>query len=159
MSFLLVAAAFALNLCGCCKKKIVPDAVIIPPPVMVGESVPVRPKPVHFDIADITFEYDSAALSNIATGVLYTNAYYLHRYRHLKIIIEGHCDQRGTVAYNLALGQRRGQAVKTYYESLGIGGDRMRVVSYGEEMLACEDETESCYAQNRRAVMTLEARQ
>jgi peptidoglycan-associated lipoprotein len=67
-----------------------------------------------------------------------------------KILVEGHCDSRGTNEYNLALGERRADAVRDYLVSLGVGTDRVTIVSKGEEQPFCGDETESCWQQNRR---------
>jgi hypothetical protein len=64
--------------------------------------------------------------------------------------IEGHCDERGTVEYNLALGARRAKAVKDYLVTLGISGERLSTISYGEELPLCREQNESCYARNRR---------
>ena len=65
--------------------------------------------------------------------------------------VEGHCDSRGTVEYNLALGAKRAKAVKDYLVSLGIAGDRMSTISYGEELPLCREENEACWSRNRRA--------
>jgi peptidoglycan-associated lipoprotein len=68
-----------------------------------------------------------------------------------RLSIEGHCDERGTNEYNLALGDRRAKAVKDYLTSLGVASGRMDVISYGEERPACTDQSEACWAKNRRA--------
>jgi len=68
----------------------------------------------------------------------------------VKVQVAGHCDQRGTVEYNLALGQRRSKAVRDYYRSLGVAGHRVATISYGEEKLLCQEEDEACWGRNRR---------
>ena len=64
--------------------------------------------------------------------------------------VEGHCDDRGSEEYNIALGARRAQAAKEYLTTLGVGGDRISTISYGQELLLCHEENDACWAQNRR---------
>lgn len=98
----------------------------------------------------VHFAYDSADLSDQARDQLASNVERLKENLDLNVLIEGHCDQRGTTAYNMALGERRAQAIESYYLRLGISQDRLHHVSYGEELPICEQETEECWAQNRR---------
>ena len=72
--------------------------------------------------------------------------------------VEGHCDERGTVEYNLALGERRARAAYDYLVSLGVPADRLRTVSYGKEVSVCMDSNEVCWQQNRRAKLTVSAK-
>jgi peptidoglycan-associated lipoprotein len=74
------------------------------------------------------------------------------------VLIEGHCDERGTAAYNLALGDRRANAAKEYLVSLGIDASRLRTVSYGKERPFCTESTESCWQKNRRAHLVITAK-
>ncbi|MDQ5858517.1 MAG: OmpA family protein, partial [Acidobacteriota bacterium] len=74
----------------------------------------------------------------------------LKRYPSIRILISGHADERGTSAYNLALGDSRANAARNYLESLGVSGGRVRTVSYGKERPFCADSTEDCWQQNRR---------
>lgn len=101
-------------------------------------------------LGDVFFEYDQATIRDDARGVLQKNAEYLKRWASTRVAIEGHADSRGTNEYNLGLGERRGAAVRDYLVSLGISGDRMVVVSKGEETPLCTEETESCWQRNRR---------
>lgn len=101
-------------------------------------------------LGDVFFDYDSAALSEDARANLEKNATWLKRWTSTKILVEGHCDSRGTNEYNIALGDRRANAVREYLASLGITGDRVQVVSKGEEQPFCTEENESCWSQNRR---------
>jgi peptidoglycan-associated lipoprotein len=78
------------------------------------------------------------------------NAAILESSPALKVEIEGHCDERGSSEYNLALGARRARSVRDALTGLGVSGDRMSTVSYGEELPLCKDTSESCWAQNRR---------
>ncbi len=101
-------------------------------------------------LADIHFAYDSFELEPEARQILKQNADWLEAHPNARVEIEGHCDDRGTVEYNLALGTKRASAAKTYLVSLGISNGRISTVSYGEELPLCHDETESCWASNRR---------
>ena len=102
------------------------------------------------ELSMIHFDYDSVSLSQEARKVLSKNADYLKKNSDFEILAEGHCDERGTIAYNLALGQKRAQTVRKYYTSLGIDGKRVGAVSFGEEKPVCYENTENCWAENRR---------
>jgi peptidoglycan-associated lipoprotein len=108
--------------------------------------------------ADVYFEYDQSSLSDDTRGKLSRNADLLKSQPRLNITVEGHCDERGTAEYNLALGERRANAVKSYLASLGIGADRMRTLSYGLERPVCTEHEESCWSRNRRAHMIISGR-
>jgi len=108
--------------------------------------------------ADIYFNYDEASLSDDARDKLARNADLLRGQPQFTLTIEGHCDERGTNEYNLALGERRANAARDYLSSLGVAGDRMRTISYGEERPACTESDESCWSQNRRAHMVITGR-
>lgn len=101
-------------------------------------------------LADIHFDYDRSDLREEDRQVLAKNADVLKRFDFLKITVEGHCDERGSVEYNLALGERRAKAAYDYLASLGVGANRMKTVSYGKEVPLCQDSTEECWARNRR---------
>jgi peptidoglycan-associated lipoprotein len=102
-------------------------------------------------LADIHFELDSAALSDEARSTLEKHALWLQGQRGTHVTIEGHCDERGTVEYNLALGEQRARATRDYLVSLGVGQDRLRVVSFGKERPLAMGSDEASFAQNRRA--------
>lgn len=102
-------------------------------------------------LGDVYFDYDSVDLSQEARAILQKNSDYLKRWTSTKVVVEGHADPRGTNEYNLALGERRAASTRTYLSGLGIGADRLSIVSKGEEQPVCSDETEACYQQNRRA--------
>jgi peptidoglycan-associated lipoprotein len=108
--------------------------------------------------ADVYFEYDQSSLSDDTRGKLSRNAELLKSQPRLDMTIEGHADERGTAEYNLALGERRANAVKSYLASLGIGGERMRTLSYGLERPVCTEHEESCWSRNRRAHMIITGR-
>jgi peptidoglycan-associated lipoprotein len=102
-------------------------------------------------LGDVFFDCDEFTIRNDARAVLQQNADWLSRWTSTRITIEGHCDARGTNEYNLALGDRRGHAVREYLVSLGVESQRIVVVSKGEESPICFDETEACWQRNRRA--------
>ena len=83
------------------------------------------------------------------------NAEALKRFDFLRVTVEGHCDERGTVEYNLALGERRAKAAYDYLVSLGVPADRLKTVSYGKEVPVCTQSTEDCWQRNRRAHFTV----
>ena len=105
----------------------------------------------RFINVDIFFEFDSSALSAEAQSILKAKAEWMSRNAHLGIIIEGHCDNRGTTEYNLALGERRAESVKRFMQDLGIEGNRIRTISFGEERPLEPGNTEAAWARNRRA--------
>ena len=102
-------------------------------------------------LKDVSFNFDSAALSDAARATLRSNADWLKANATVRIQIEGHCDERGAADYNMALGAKRAQASMDYLATLGIAANRMSTISYGEEIPMCKDKTEACWAQNRRA--------
>ena len=107
---------------------------------------------------DIYFNYDEDGLSDEARRALARNADLLRAQPQFTLTIEGHCDERGTNEYNLALGERRASATRDYLSSLGVSGGRMRTISNGEERPACTESDESCWSQNRRAHMVITGR-
>jgi peptidoglycan-associated lipoprotein len=102
-------------------------------------------------IRPVFFAYDKADLTAEARATLEENAKWFRRYPNAQIIVEGHCDERGTEEYNLALGDRRANAARDYLIQLGVPAARMEAVSYGEERPFVQGTTEAAYAQNRRA--------
>jgi peptidoglycan-associated lipoprotein len=114
--------------------------------VINGPDSPLKP---------VFFAYDSDSLDDEARRVLNANAEVLKTYRTWVITVEGHCDERGTDEYNLALGDRRALATKNYLVSLGIAADRVRTVSYGNEFPFDPGHTESAWKENRRAHLML----
>jgi len=101
-------------------------------------------------LGDVFFALDSTELTEEARGVLQKDITWMKKWTSTKVMVEGHADSRGTNEYNLALGERRADAVRNYLVSLGIPTDRMTIVSKGEEQPFCSEETETCWQQNRR---------
>lgn len=102
-------------------------------------------------LQDAYFDYDASDLRDDARSALSANAEWLKRYPSIQVLISGHCDERGTSAYNLALGDSRANAARSYLESLGVSAGRLRTVSYGKERPFCTESSEDCWQQNRRA--------
>ena len=101
-------------------------------------------------LADVAFDYDSAALLDEARVTLNAHADILAQYDSLTVLIEGHCDERGTAEYNLALGERRANAVYNYLMNLGISASRLKTISYGKEFPKDPSHNEQAWAANRR---------
>ena len=170
---LLATLAFAA--CGGTPKPVAPP----PPPVAPATPPPAPPpttQPAAAPVADeyarlkamasdeidrmgllgeIHFDYDKADLREGDRAVLSKNAEVLKKFDFLKVTLEGHCDERGTVEYNLALGERRAKVAYDYVVSLGVPADRLKTVSYGKEIQVCNDANEACWQRNRRAKFTV----
>ena len=102
------------------------------------------------EVRDAYFDFNKADIRADARTALAQTAQYLRSYPNERVTVEGHCDERGSTEYNLALGDRRASAVKQYLVSLGISGDRINTDSFGKEKPFCMQSTEDCYQQNRR---------
>jgi peptidoglycan-associated lipoprotein len=175
---LIVAVLLTVATSACAKKKVATGgpqpppveqpAVVTPnppPPQRVEDAAPVtQPRLADESIVNrslddlnrdsplkpVFFPVDSADLDDRGRAVATANAAVLKKYTTWGITVEGHCDERGTAEYNLALGERRAIAVKTYLSSLGISPDRIRTVSYGKEFPFDMGHTDEAWAQNRR---------
>ncbi len=173
-----VGLCLVLGLAGCAKKA-APPAPPPPPPSEPATTPPPPPPPppppapapapaaplsedelfarktldelnAERPLEDVFFAYDSSTVSEAGRASLQKNYTYLTRWNSTRILVEGHCDSRGTPEYNLALGEQRAAAVRDYLVSLGLAADRITIVSKGEEQPFCNEEAESCYSQNRR---------
>jgi len=187
LAIIVVALALVAGACGKKKSPVVrpmppPEAVseapvVTPPPPAppqpVGEQ-PVVPAPAvaestvdsrSLDVLNresplkpVFFEYDAAELSTEAQQALDANAAVLKQHPTWVVTIEGHCDERGTAEYNLALGERRAVTARTYLVSLGLPADRLRTVSYGKEFPFDPGHTEAAWLKNRRAHFVVTAK-
>ncbi|NMP32615.1 peptidoglycan-associated lipoprotein Pal [Thalassotalea sp. M1531] len=101
----------------------------------------------------VYFDFDVSTLSGQFSAMLDAHAKFLNENSSVKVLIEGHADERGTPEYNIALGERRAKAVVTYLENMGVSPSQLSVVSYGEEKPMVKDRTEAAFAKNRRAVL------
>lgn len=165
LSYILTAsfltAVLTFNLSGCSSKKKVEDEAAAPvtsdkPPV-IDSSATMNFDPSGSDsgkiegLYSINFDYDKANLTTEAKKKMEANAAWMKKNPNVNMQIEGHCDDRGSVEYNLALGERRALSVKKYLTSLGISGNHLSIVSYGKEKPLVNGDSESDYAKNRRA--------
>ena len=125
--------------------------VSAPPSPVVKSAAPTVQELFDKEVKDAYFDYDKADVRTDARDALSQTAQFLRAYPQVKVVIEGHCDERGSTEYNLALGDRRAAAAKQFLASLGISADRMETVSYGKERPFCSASTEECWKQNRRA--------
>lgn len=184
-TFLTMAALIVAVVAASCGKKVAPVAKQPPPsmagaaakppgpPQPVSEPEPVPPEPIAEDavgakslddlnrdspLKPVFFELDSADLGSSAQSTLQSNAGVLKQYGTWQITIEGHCDERGTAEYNLALGERRANAARDYLVSLGIGANRVRTVSYGKEFPFDPAHSEGAWSKNRRAHFVITAK-
>ena len=103
------------------------------------------------ELRDVFFDFDKATIRPDAARTLDANIGWLKANSSALILIEGHCDERGTNAYNLVLGERRAKATQDYLVARGVAAARITIISYGEERPACTARNEACWAQNRRA--------
>jgi len=106
-------------------------------------------------LAEVHFDFNKADIREGDRAVLSKDAEALKRFDFLRVTVEGHCDERGTVEYNLALGERRAKAAYDYLVSLGVPADRLKTVSYGKEVPVCTQSSEDCWQRNRRAHLTV----
>jgi len=124
----------------------------VQPPVTVTKSLS---EMVGSLLADLYFDYDKSDVREDGRNVLNKNAEALKQifaaHANGIVTIEGHCDERGSAEYNLGLGDRRSSSVKDYLVNLGVPGDKLKVISYGNEKPACSDANEGCWQKNRRA--------
>ncbi len=104
----------------------------------------------------VFFDYDSAELTDDARSTLAKQAEWLMHYPRVKVSLEGHCDERGTREYNLALGERRASSVKNYLVALGVPASRLSTISYGKERPAVVGNGEAYWSQNRRGVLVVQ---
>jgi len=180
------AVALAVSV-GACGKKKPPVARPMPPPGPtdtappappapprpVAEPIPVPPEPIRDDaigsrslddlnrespLKPVFYELDSAEVSSAGQQTLQDDAQVLKRFPTWQVTVEGHCDERGTAEYNLALGERRALAAKTYLVSLGVAADRVRTVSYGKEFPFDAGHDEAAWSRNRRAHFVITAK-
>jgi len=166
--FLVAVAVFA----AACGKKNVKQAAVTEPVQVAGSIDPdtggdvseregsLRNKEYSSDpaILVVRFDFDRSELSAETRQTLSANAAVLKKRPDAELQVAGHCDERGTTEYNLALGQRRANAVRDYYKNLGVKIAGMSTISYGEERPACPESTEECRARSRRAETLIRTR-
>ena len=139
-----------------------PSPSMTPSPVAPSTASPTTPpSPSEFratdNLKDVFFDFDKYDIRPTDAKMLDTNAAWLKSNDNL-VLIEGHCDERGTNEYNLALGERRAKAAMNYLVGQGVQASRITIISYGKERPTCTEHSESCWAQNRRAHFLVKAR-
>jgi peptidoglycan-associated lipoprotein len=132
------------------------DVAAPPPPLAAAAPSEGRAEPKTFtpnpELKPVYFNFDRADIRPADASTLESNAEWIKTHGEVFVLIEGHTDERGTDAYNLALGERRAKSAMNYLMSLGVAADRITVVSYGEERPACTEHDEQCWGHNRRAI-------
>jgi len=122
---------------------------------VAAAPAPERPAPALFRavaaLQEIHFDFDKYDIRPDAARILDSSADWIKSNSEALILVEGHCDERGTDEYNLALGDRRAQATKNYLVAQGVAASRLTTISYGKERPVCTERTEACWAKNRRA--------
>ena len=138
-----------------------PEPAPAPTPPPTAAPAP-KPQPAEFTtvaaMRDVHFDFDKSEIKPEAARILDANADWLRSNADHVVLIEGHCDERGTNEYNLALGERRARAAMDYLTSKGIAGNRLQIISYGEERPLCNEHNEACWARNRRDHFLVKAR-
>ena len=136
-----------------------PIAAAPAPPPEPMPAGPARPGPKEFtEIAAVTpihFDFDKYDIRSDDAKILEANVEWLKTNAAMPVLIEGHCDERGTTEYNLALGERRARAARNYLISSGVAAERISIVSFGAERPVCAEATEECWSKNRRAIFLL----
>ena len=122
-----------------------------------AEEEAIKVENLTLSVNEIHFDYDKSEVKAEFREELAKVAAFLEKMPNVSLDLEGHCDQRGTTQYNLALGQRRADSVKNYLITLGVSENRLRANTFGEEKLVCTEETEECYAKNRRVSLKVVA--
>ncbi|HEY3637083.1 MAG TPA: peptidoglycan-associated lipoprotein Pal [Rhizomicrobium sp.] len=161
-----IAAVMGALVLAACANKPKPAPETPPPaaqaPAMEQQSrvesttVPGSVQDFRVNVGDtVHFDYDKYDVTSEDRDILQRQAAWLQKYPQVHVTVEGHCDERGTREFNLALGARRANAVKDYLVSVGVPSSRMETISYGKERPICTDSNESCWAQNRRGVTTI----
>lgn len=133
---------FVVGCSTCCR-----EAVVAPPP----PPPPAPVVPVSTELGDVFFAFDSALLNTVSESQLNENVQWMNDNPEASVVIEGHCDERGTDEYNIALGERRAETAKNYMTNAGVDPSRMQTVSYGEERPFDPGHDEDAWAKNRRA--------
>jgi peptidoglycan-associated lipoprotein len=153
---LLPVAAAALLLAACeepAKQEVAPAPVVTPAPAQQAGIRPGSLEDFRVNVGDrVFFGYDKYDLSADARRTLERQAAWLKQYAQVRLVVEGHADERGTREYNLALGERRANALKDYLVALGVPAARLSTVSYGKERPAVLGSNEAAWSQNRRGV-------
>lgn len=121
----------------------------------IGET-PINDDVFHQNVKDVFYDYDSYSIRPDAQSAIQQDANFMNQHPDLKIVIGGYCDERGSVEYNLALGENRANSAKQALIAAGVSPTRLRTVSYGKEKQFCTEHNEACWQQNRRAAFNID---
>ena len=121
-----------------------------PPPPPVATPSPTDEDLFGQNVKDVYFDYDKADIRADQESAVQADAQFLNQHTNISFTIEGHCDDRGSTEYNLALGDRRAQSVKNALTAAGVNASRIKTISYGKEKPFCLEDNEACWQQNRR---------
>jgi peptidoglycan-associated lipoprotein len=185
LSVVALVAVLVVVMAGC-RRQVPPQTPAPPPPPPAAPAAPPPPPPppppepaaapapltedeifarktlaelnAERPLGDVFFDYDQSSIRDDARPILQKNADWMRRWTSTRMTIEGHCDERGSAEYNLALGDRRAASVRDYLVSLGIPANRLVVVSKGKEEPQCRETTESCWQMNRRGHFVITAK-
>jgi peptidoglycan-associated lipoprotein len=185
LSIFALVAVLAVVMAGC-RRQVPPQTPAPPPPPPAAPAAPPPPPPppppapvaapaplteeeifarktlaelnAERPLGDVLFDYDQSTLREEARPILQKNAEWIRRWSSTRVTIEGHCDERGSAEYNLALGDRRAAALRDYLVSLGIPATRLVVVSKGKEEQLCREMSEQCWQSNRRGHFVITAK-
>ena len=154
LGFAVLAGSLALAACSSTKEE-------APAPVTSTAPSAIKPgsaEDFRVNVGDtVLFDLDAHSVRADAQGILQKQAAWLKQYPSVRLMVEGHCDERGTREYNLALGDRRAYAVKEFLVSLGVDAARLQTKSYGKERPVCGEADDSCWQQNRRGFSVISA--
>jgi peptidoglycan-associated lipoprotein len=160
LRLLIMCALLALLLggCGCFRQQMKGETPPPPAPQVIApevkEEIPVKPEPLPAPVQvlkDVNFDFDKYNIKAGDGEILKENTGWFTANPGKGVKIEGNCDERGTVEYNLALGQRRADSTKEFLVQLGVDGKLLKTVSYGKEKPICQEHNEGCWSKNRRA--------
>lgn len=154
IGFAVLAGSLALTACSSTKEEATaPVTTTAPSSIKPGSAEDFR-----VNVGDtVLFDLDQHSVRSDAQGILQKQAAWLKQYPSVRLMVEGHCDERGTREYNLALGDRRAYAVKEFLVSLGVDAARLQTKSYGKERPSCAEADDSCWQQNRRGFSVISA--
>jgi peptidoglycan-associated lipoprotein len=163
LKFVCLSAVLILGACTHKQEAVNTAPPPAPPPAMAPAPAPVTSSIIPGSAEDfrvnvgdtVHFALNQYNIEDSDKAVLGRQAAWLSKYPAVRVTVEGHCDERGTREYNLALGARRANAVKEYLVSQGVSNGRLETISYGKERPICTDSNEACWAQNRRGVTTI----
>lgn len=144
----------AVSVAGCSSKSSEPAVSTDPEPARYKEPVVTHEmllEEARRIVKDVFFAFDSAELDQVAVSQLKNNAIWLVQNEGVSVLIEGHCDERGTYEYNMALGERRAEVTKSFLEKAGVSSSRLSTVSFGEERPFVQGHDEAAWSKNRRA--------